>query len=236
MHFHLPKPLHGWREFLGEVGIIVVGVLIALAAEQVVEAVHLDSQTRHTRDVLREEISGNYLLATERRDVRHCLDAQLDRMESAVLASGPVLHPLPMMDEGIGHFVYRSPSRPWSDNDWQNIRSDQVFASLPEHDRELLTSFYTQLAYMQRMNDEEDSAVGAASALGSPLPLDPSVRSNLIVLLEMERRRNDLMALIASQIMATAEKLGDKPDAGQIADYRAQSGTLKFCKSHGLPV
>lgn len=25
MHFHLPKPLHGWREFAGEVGIIVVG-------------------------------------------------------------------------------------------------------------------------------------------------------------------------------------------------------------------
>ena len=24
MHFHLPKPLHGWREFLGEVGILLV--------------------------------------------------------------------------------------------------------------------------------------------------------------------------------------------------------------------
>lgn len=30
MHFHLPKPLHGWREFVGEVGIIVLGGLIAL--------------------------------------------------------------------------------------------------------------------------------------------------------------------------------------------------------------
>jgi len=32
MHFHLPKPLHGWREFAGEVGIIVIGVLIVLGA------------------------------------------------------------------------------------------------------------------------------------------------------------------------------------------------------------
>jgi hypothetical protein len=24
-HFHVPKPLHGWREFIGEVGIIVIG-------------------------------------------------------------------------------------------------------------------------------------------------------------------------------------------------------------------
>lgn len=37
MHFHLPKALHGWREFAGEVGIIVIGVLIALGAEQLVE-------------------------------------------------------------------------------------------------------------------------------------------------------------------------------------------------------
>jgi len=38
MHVHLPKPLHGWRAFAGEVGIIVVGVLIALSAEQFVGA------------------------------------------------------------------------------------------------------------------------------------------------------------------------------------------------------
>jgi hypothetical protein len=37
MHFHMPKPIHGWRQFFGEVGIIVVGVLIALSAEQIVE-------------------------------------------------------------------------------------------------------------------------------------------------------------------------------------------------------
>ena len=40
MLFDLPKPLHGWRALFGEVGIIVIGVLIALGAEQVVEGVH----------------------------------------------------------------------------------------------------------------------------------------------------------------------------------------------------
>lgn len=37
MHLHLPKPMHGSREFVGEVGIIVIGVLIALGAEQGLE-------------------------------------------------------------------------------------------------------------------------------------------------------------------------------------------------------
>ena len=40
MHFHLPKPLHGWREFAGEVGIIVIGVLIALGADQLLNDWH----------------------------------------------------------------------------------------------------------------------------------------------------------------------------------------------------
>lgn len=40
MHFRLPKPLHGWRTFVGEVGIIVLGVLIALGAEQAAQTAH----------------------------------------------------------------------------------------------------------------------------------------------------------------------------------------------------
>jgi len=32
MHLHLPKAIHGWREFAKEVGIIVLGVLIALGS------------------------------------------------------------------------------------------------------------------------------------------------------------------------------------------------------------
>jgi hypothetical protein len=49
MHFHLPKPLHGWREFVGEVGISVLGVLIALGAEQVIETVHGNAEVRQFR-------------------------------------------------------------------------------------------------------------------------------------------------------------------------------------------
>ena len=55
MHFHLPKPLHGWREFVGEVGIIVIGVLIALAAEQIVTNWHWRREVRETDRRLRED-------------------------------------------------------------------------------------------------------------------------------------------------------------------------------------
>ena len=55
MHVHLPKPLHGWRAFVGEVGIIVIAVLIALAAEQAVEALHWRNEAREFRRAVDRE-------------------------------------------------------------------------------------------------------------------------------------------------------------------------------------
>lgn len=59
MHIHIPKPLHGWREFLGEVGIIVIGVLLALTAEQIVEAWHWRSEAREFRRAVDKEAALN---------------------------------------------------------------------------------------------------------------------------------------------------------------------------------
>jgi len=60
MHLHLPKPLHGWREFVGEVGIIVLGVLIALGAEQVIENLHWRNEVNQTREALDAELGHNF--------------------------------------------------------------------------------------------------------------------------------------------------------------------------------
>jgi hypothetical protein len=37
MDIHKPKPVHSWRELLTEVGVIVIGVSIALAGGQTME-------------------------------------------------------------------------------------------------------------------------------------------------------------------------------------------------------
>ncbi len=40
------KPLHGWRAFFGEVGVVVLGVLLALGAQQVVQEIQIRSDVR----------------------------------------------------------------------------------------------------------------------------------------------------------------------------------------------
>lgn len=59
MHIHLPKPIHGWRGFVGEIGIIVIGVLLALGAEQAIEALHHRSQVHEATEKLRAESVEN---------------------------------------------------------------------------------------------------------------------------------------------------------------------------------
>src|SRR5947209_7379021 len=88
MHFHLPKPLHGWRALLGEVGIIVVGVLIALGAEQLVETWHWHGQAEEARAALRSEVRDDDLpQAFTRLAIAPCLDKQLKQLQGALDAN-----------------------------------------------------------------------------------------------------------------------------------------------------
>jgi hypothetical protein len=77
MNFHLPKPLHGWREFAGEVGIIVVGVLIALGAEQVVEEVHWRHTIAAEREALHSDVEGMWDAMSARVVIQKCVDNRL---------------------------------------------------------------------------------------------------------------------------------------------------------------
>jgi hypothetical protein len=55
MDIHKPKPWHGARELAKEIGTIVIGVLIAIGAEQAVEALHHRAQADAMAQKLRAE-------------------------------------------------------------------------------------------------------------------------------------------------------------------------------------
>ena len=82
MHVHLPKPLHGWRAFAGEVGIIVIGVLIALAAEQVVETLHWRSEVADARRALNREVAYNLGAIVKRQQEAPCIDRRLQEIRA----------------------------------------------------------------------------------------------------------------------------------------------------------
>src|SRR5579864_6632464 len=113
MEVHLPKPLHGWREFVGEVGIIVLGVLLALGAEQMVEYFHQRAELREGEDAMTSELRDDDLpQAFTRTAIYNCYSGQLDAIEDAV-ASGDRNKFLMLAKN------YRPVFRTWDDEAWK---------------------------------------------------------------------------------------------------------------------
>lgn len=95
MHIHLPKPLHGWREFLGEVGIIVLGVLIALGAEQLVEGQHWRHERTEFLEAANDELAFNRTTYALRLRQSGCIERRLDMLLAwADAAKAGHFHPL----------------------------------------------------------------------------------------------------------------------------------------------
>jgi hypothetical protein len=66
MQVRLPKPLHGWREFAGEVGVVLLGVMLALGAQQLVSDWQWHSDVRDADGRMSEELGFDVALAYER--------------------------------------------------------------------------------------------------------------------------------------------------------------------------
>ena len=88
MQFHLPKPMHGWRAFFGEVGIIVVGVLIALGAQQVVEGVHDRHVAEQARQNVRAEAAMDVTFIQDRLSVQACVERRLAELSDILGKAG----------------------------------------------------------------------------------------------------------------------------------------------------
>src|SRR3954451_15928664 len=80
MRVHLPKPLHGWREFLGEVGIIVIGVLIALGAEQLIQTVRSQREVAQFRSAVDLELATTLAAYRYRIDQEPCVKRRLGEL------------------------------------------------------------------------------------------------------------------------------------------------------------
>ena len=126
MDLHKPKPWHGLREFLKEYAIIVVGVLTALAAEQVAETLH------HREIVDRGEaaLSDNFAKFVEFRVAAEreapCVAARAAEVRAILDAAGktrrlprigPIPQPIPL---------------PWQVDTWEATVASGAAPYLPQ--------------------------------------------------------------------------------------------------------
>jgi hypothetical protein len=146
---HKPKPWHGFREFLKEYLIIVVGVLTALGGEQVVENLHWRHVLSEEREALNAEVAVLRGAVLSRAELQDCVDARLDAVAKLIRrhdqgGSLATLGP-------IGRPIYYSPTP----GTWDLAVADQSLSRMPFTERQKYLFVYERFgAYTRNVTDE----------------------------------------------------------------------------------
>jgi hypothetical protein len=197
MHFRLPKPLHGWRELVGEVGIIVVGVLIALGAEQVVEKMHWKAEVADARKSLDAQLVDAKFANLERLRKKECIARQLDRLDELISASNqPKIVQLQL-----------SPIRVWATSTWDSAIASGAVAHMSPDERNHYAGLFTFTAEEGELNRKEYDLVGEVHLLDRPRTLSEGERDHLIEDIARLRQLNHILALAARQWLDDAKPL-----------------------------
>ena len=216
--------MHGWREFVGEVGIIVVGVLIALGAEQVIEDWRWEHKVAAAEQSMNEEIRNSLLGVAELNRLEHCSSTQLDALQRAIIR-GDQSKARQMLTHGYAFPL----GRLWADNAFQATLAAQVSDHLGAEELKRYSQVYQMIRQIRQAEDQQAAAPDLAVLLFVPdLPATPERR--YAQLRDVAESRLQMMSM-----RATGEPLVRyaKKDLGlQVTerDYLAAPGRAQIIK------
>jgi hypothetical protein len=206
LDIHKPKPVHSWRELLSEIGVIIIGVLIALGAEQTIEWLHWRYEVRETREALHVELArdlGNYEFRRARQD---CADRRLDELERWLDRSRQG-QPVPAMVRVIG-----LPSGFGVGGDvWEVAKTGQVASHIPLQERLHYAQLYGMIHNLAEALDHDGKIWSDLADFNHAETLDHQDRIRLHGLIDRARREGSILRYYRSYLMGEATPLGIRP-------------------------
>lgn len=209
MHVHLPKPMHGWRAFAGEVGIIVVGVLIALGAEQVVETLHWRSEVATERASLLQEARDSMEIIAARAKQQGCVDRRLAEIHRLLEQHhrGSTMRAIALVGEPAHYYATRGT--------WQIALAGEALGHMPHAEKLKFSDAFGWFDVWDRYIQDETAIWKRLAPLNTPDLLSDEDWSKLTSAFAEADVTNESIRGLAPQILAK-----DLPDVWQ---YRAQA-------------
>ena len=231
----IPAPLKGWRTFAGEVGVIVLGVLIALYAQQVVEDRGDRGRVDSAIAALRPEVAFIDFYASESEMTVPCVLAQIDAIQKKLASGEEELLPR-YSDTSSNGFVLRMPHRNWSDTAWQSVSASDTLRRLEPTIDLNLSSMYPQANNQAERVKLSEGWVDDLGVLAVMVPTSEADRIRLIGVTEHLRGIAQSIDLSAGQMRDSIAAAGLLASKSWLDNQLSESGTIQFCRAHGLPV
>jgi hypothetical protein len=208
MEIHKPKPVHSWRELLTEICVVVIGVLIALSAEQVVVGLREARLAREARVAIREELVGDLSDEQARSASRPCTDRRLNEIGDYLAGVGRGEKNAP--PSWIGR---PSLSRPYS-GQWQAATQSGRVSLLPKAEAAGYAEMYYMLQRLEEAQREEQNHWAELRTLQRLPALSPEMVKQFQVALSAARYSNWYMKLDSLRLHEIGLTQDLKPDAG----------------------
>ncbi|MFC7379840.1 hypothetical protein [Brevundimonas sp. GCM10030266] len=198
------------RQRLIELGVVVFGVMIALALENLVQEVRLRGDARDLERAFDQEVMAAVVYSLERQVSAPCFRQDLTRIEQRVLQSGGAAEAM-TFPPAVGNYVYviPQPYRPvtrfWTTAAFDRALGSEAFKRIPS---ERAAEYAMMFALITRRGVENGEEFMVASRLTpaayAQAEMGEEVRADTLRDLSLLDRYNAIAAGSADQLIALA--------------------------------
>src|SRR5665213_98263 len=199
MDIHKPKPFHGWSEFLKEYGIIVLGVLTALALEQAVVSIREYGLAGEARRSIRAELAADLGLMETREAVEPCVTRRLDEAQALIGRSAETNAPI-----WIGH----PPAFPMRDSQFRSVAQAGHASLFSIKEQAAYARIYAYLNLYNEAENREQAALADLRTLEQKPPMTAEVAWRLRSALQQARTARWMLEVTDSSAHRVAGELG----------------------------
>jgi hypothetical protein len=227
MDIHKPKPIHNWRELATEIGVIVIGILIALGLEQAVENYHTDERTEAAQRAVDTEIRFNLAKAGREVAMRGCMERQLAALSDAI-GGGDQAEVRRLLSAG----QFAQPF-PWTDAAWRAAVDSGAADRFDQRRRRNYWLIYGTVNATDAAQDQYWDAYHRlrAVALGG-LALSPAASATEVTELARMTAAEEQKLSATTILLSNAERLfGFEPDEAELAGMYAVGDEVAQCRA-----
>lgn len=208
---HGKKKIRNWRDFIKEVGTIVLGVVIALAADELVDNWNWKNEVSIIEDSLNDELAGSLFAAAERIKISECQRQTLDALDD-------------LADKSQGKLMLRnkpvSRNRVWASAAWDAAVASGAIAHMPHDTRNDYATLFSFVHLFQALNLRQQELWASVNAYRRERPFTETSRDRFVENVAQLRSLTETMNGAAQQFVQRAKPLNIPLDPNDAATLR----------------
>lgn len=203
-HLHVPKPIHGWKQFFNEVAVIAVGIAIALGGEEIVSSWNEHRHADKSFEAIKDEVEVNLGRMQSRIATADCIDRRLDEIAAYVE------HP-----EGKKRPSWVGRPQVWAmqTSAVGAARSYGSLTVLPREEQMTISTIYSSMDQFADIEKDEQWAWAELRSITEDREITDSDKASLRQAIQRARYAAWLLRTTAEQAIQEARGIGVGPAA-----------------------